>query len=87
MGFSPSVQIDLGARGKAFGQVVFPLSETWEGQSEIVLPACVTVIPPLLCIVMLLEACEAAWVVWVTPGCGWGWASASTRASPRRHAC
>lgn len=41
MGFPPSVQIDLGARGKAFGQVVFPLSETWEGQSEIVLPACV----------------------------------------------
>ena len=41
MGFSPSVEIDLGARGKAFGRVVFPLGEPWQGRTEIALPACV----------------------------------------------
>jgi predicted deacylase len=41
MGFSPSVEIDLGTRGKAFGRVVFPLGEPWQGRTEIALPACV----------------------------------------------
>ena len=41
MALAPSVQIDLGVGGKAFGQVVFPLEAPWNGRREIVLPACV----------------------------------------------
>jgi predicted deacylase len=41
MELRPTVQIDLGATGKAFGQVVFPLEVPWNGRREIVLPACV----------------------------------------------
>lgn len=41
MGLAPSVEIDLGARGKSFGRVVFPLETPWNGRSEIILPACV----------------------------------------------
>ena len=41
MALGPSVQIDLGATGKAYGQVVFPLEAPWNGRWEIMLPVCV----------------------------------------------
>lgn len=37
----PAVEIDFDVQGKLFGQVVFPLEQSWQGQPSLDLPVCV----------------------------------------------